>query len=149
MRLVQAAPALLGMTVMLTACGVPQDVPGTYWHPDAGVIVLGDDGNGVYTRFDGDIRAVRGDDVPATADELRSTTPEEAPPARTGLTDRLTPAPATAVEAPWDSTFLDFRATGDVVRLLPVGGDPVQLTMVDGGLLLMQPGGLELVFRKG
>lgn len=102
----------LVVALALGGCGVDRDVIGSYEHPDAGVIIMGDDGNGGYVLFDGQTRVIEGDHQPPDPGVTLY-----------GSTD----------SRPWDDTYLDWRSAGDVVTISPEGGPEVEGLMVDGG----------------
>lgn len=115
--LVSASTAML-----LTGCFVDQDVVGLYAHPEAGVIVLGDDGDGSYVHFEGDVRAVPGNN-------------QEPEPG--------TSWSGTQDDRPWDDTHLFWCSSDDAVTLQPDGGHEVRATHIEGGLILTVGSGAE------
>lgn len=122
MRLFTAALASLCAGLLLTGCMVDKAVVGSYAHPEAGIITLGDDGNGSYIHFEGDLRAVPG--------------------------DHQEPAPGLYLSGSrddrrWNDTFIDWRSNDDTVTLLPAGGPAVQATHTEAGLILTVGSGTE------
>lgn len=122
MRPFSAVLVAVCSAMLLTGCLVDKAIVGSYAHPEGGTIILGADGNGSYIHFEGDLRAVPGDDQePAPGVSLFSS-----------QDDRQ-----------WDDTYIDWRSSDDAATLLPAGGEAVHATHIEVGLVLTVGSGEE------